>query len=127
MASSFDSFNPEGYQNDPTKQHVQHDYDGCIGDDTSFPGATEPLAQENFSNDNNMHSSEVSGFGMPSPSPEFASTFESEVFETNGGDGGGDDGFFVSDGPLLPEPDEMFEAKILFSRHCQFTESQVFS
>jgi hypothetical protein len=64
---------------------------------------------------------------MPSPSPEFASTFESEVFETNGGDGGGDDGFFVSDGPLLPEPDEMFEAKILFSRHCQFTESQVFS
>jgi hypothetical protein len=45
MASSFDSFNPEGYQNDPTKQHVQRDYDGgYIGDDTSFPGAT-PLAQ----------------------------------------------------------------------------------
>jgi hypothetical protein len=132
MASSFDSFNPEGYQNDPTKQHVQHDYDGCIGDDTSFPGATEPLAQENFSNDNNMHSSEVSGFGMPSPSLEFASTFGFEVFETNGGDGGGGDGgggdgFFVSDGPLLPEPDEMFETKILFLRHCQFTESQVFS
>lgn len=75
MASSFDSFNPEGYQNDPTKQHVQRDYDGgYIGDDTSFPGAT-PLAQENFFNDNNMHSSEVYGFGMPSPSPEFASTF----------------------------------------------------
>ncbi|KAJ6884950.1 hypothetical protein NC652_031831 [Populus alba x Populus x berolinensis] len=55
-----------------------------IGDDTSFPGAT-PLAQENFFNDNNMHSSEVYGFGMPSPSPEFASTFESEVFETSGG------------------------------------------
>jgi len=127
MASSFDSFNPEGYQNDPTKQHVQHDYDGCIGDDNSFPGATAPLAQENFSNDNNMHSSEVCGFGMSSPSPEFASTFESEVFETNGGDVGGDDGFFVSDGPLLPEPDEMFETKILFLRHCQFTESQVFS
>ena len=68
MASSFDSFNPEGYQNDPTKQHVQCDYDGgYIGDDTSFPGAT-PLAQENFFNDNNMHSSEVYGFGMPSPS-----------------------------------------------------------
>ncbi|KAG6752426.1 hypothetical protein POTOM_044654 [Populus tomentosa] len=26
-----------------------------------------PLAQENFFNDNNMHSSEVYGFGMPSP------------------------------------------------------------
>jgi hypothetical protein len=87
MASSFDSFNPEGYQNDPAKQHDQRDYDGgYIGDDTSFPGAT-PLAQEKFFNDNNMHSSEVYGFGMPSPSPEFASTFESEVFETNGGDG----------------------------------------
>jgi hypothetical protein len=36
-----------------------------------------------------MHSSEVYGFGMPSPSPEFASTFESEVFETSGGGGGG--------------------------------------
>jgi hypothetical protein len=38
MASSFDSFNPEGYQNDPTKQHVQHDYDdGYIGDGTLIP------------------------------------------------------------------------------------------
>lgn len=53
-----------------------------------FPGAT-PLAQENFSNDNNMNSSEVYGFGMPSPSREFASTFESEVLETHGGGGGG--------------------------------------
>ncbi|KAJ6975877.1 hypothetical protein NC653_031641 [Populus alba x Populus x berolinensis] len=34
-----------------------------IGDDTSFPGAT-PLAQENFINDSNMHSSEVYGFEM---------------------------------------------------------------
>jgi len=63
-----------------------------------------------------MHSSEVYGFGMPSPSPEFASTFESEVFETSDGGGWVRGGgvmvmmvFFVSDGQLLPEPDEMQE------------------
>ncbi|CAK7349835.1 unnamed protein product [Dovyalis caffra] len=123
MASSFDSFNPEGDLNDPTMQHVQHDHvpptslpfddDGYIGDDTSsFPGET-PLPQESFSNDNNMHSSEGYGFGMPSPSTEFASPFESEVLETNGGGGGGD-GVFASDGPILPEPDEMQELGVKF-------------
>ncbi|KAG6738018.1 hypothetical protein POTOM_059554 [Populus tomentosa] len=114
MSSSFDSFIPEGDQNDPTVLHVQHDHvsptshpfvdDGYTGDDSSFPGET-PLPQENFSNDN-MHSSEGYGFGLPSPSTEFASPFES--------DGGGSDGVFASDGPILPEPGEMQELGIKF-------------
>jgi hypothetical protein len=117
MSSSFDSFTPEGDQNDPTVLHVQHDHvsptshpfvdDGYTGDDSSFPGET-PLPQENFFNDN-MHSSEGYGFGLPSPSTEFSSPFE-----TDGGGGGGGDGVFASDGPILPEPGEMQELGVKF-------------
>jgi hypothetical protein len=55
-----------------------------------------------------MHSSEGYGFGLPSPSTEFSSPFE-----TDGGGGGGDGGF-SSDGPILPEPGEMQELGVKF-------------
>ncbi|KAJ6696691.1 hypothetical protein OIU85_003080 [Salix viminalis] len=125
MSASFDSFIPEGDQNDPTMLHVQHDHasptsqpfvdDGYTGDDSSFPGET-PFPQENFS-DENVHSSEGYGFGMPSPSTEFASPFETEAFETGGGGGG--DGVFASDGPTLPEPGEMQELGVKFREWCR--------
>lgn len=114
MASAFDSFSTEGDQIDPMT-HVQGDHippnsrpfddDGYMGDDSSFPADT-PLPTE-ISNDddkNNMHSGEAYGFGMPEPSPQFASPFETEMPEVNGGNG-----VFVSDGPILPEPSQMQE------------------
>lgn len=49
------------------------------------------------------------GFGASSPNHEFSSPFESSVNDANGNGGDSGDAIFASDGPILPDPNEMRE------------------
>ena len=137
--ASFDSFGNEGddqLHHSPTARPL--DDDNFIGYDlylssqhyeSSFPRSVDfteqpPIGDDDFSSQHHRqssidqtnygehpHSPDAYGFGMPTSNPDFASPFELAAPENNGNGyrGGGDDGIFSSDGPILPDPSEMQE------------------
>lgn len=111
--ASFDSFRHDG--DDQTDLHHDPAAGGPFDDDSyaaySEFSSSEPLPQDDDVADH------AYGFGMPSPSPDFSSPFESAALEPNGNgksyeeDVGNDDdgGIFTSDEPILPPPEDMRE------------------
>ncbi|KAK6252951.1 hypothetical protein QUC31_014671 [Theobroma cacao] len=70
-------------------------------------------------NNNDPHSPDVYGFGMPATDTDYSTPFDTSlkdgVGDVDGGAIGGgndDDGIFASDGPMLPPPEQMREEGI---------------
>lgn len=127
----------EQQQQSPTSRPF--DDDGYIGYDTHHPSQSfdslatfspstdqHPHAPPSFfeddvisdihsaGNTNNPNLSDVYDFGVSNPNPGYVSPFdpvETDVDNGNAAAGIGviDDGFFASDGPVLPDPSEMRE------------------
>lgn len=129
--ASFDSFTNEADEQSHSPTSRPFDDDSYMGYDPSFnpsnddefsSSADHPPPPSDFQDDvanviHDHHGSDDYGFGMSTPNPDYASPFESAVPETNG-DGKGygvgapiddDDGFFSSEGPMLPPPEQMQE------------------
>ena len=137
--ASFDSFGNDGddqLHHSPTARPFDDDnfmgYDPNLSSqryESSFPRSGDfteqpPIGDDDFSSQHHRqssidqtnygehpHSPDAYGFGMPTSNPDFASPFESAAPESNGNGygGGGDDGIFSSDGPILPDPTQMQE------------------
>ncbi|XP_010488993.1 PREDICTED: clathrin light chain 1-like [Camelina sativa] len=85
----YDSFS-EAQPPPPPTQH-QHPSGGFSSSFNGGDGSDNPASPNGY------------GFGASSPSHEFSSPFESEA------NGNGGDAIFSSDGPVLPDPNEMRE------------------
>ena len=69
-----------------------------------------PISDDVNDNNNDQHSPDVYGYGMPMANQDYSSPFDTMGTpepETNGKDDGG--AIFASDGPLLPDPIQMQE------------------
>lgn len=113
----FDDDSYMGY--DPSFNNPSNDDDFTSSADHPPPSSSDfqdDVAANTIHHDH--HASDDYGFGMStSPNPDYSSRFESAKPEVNG-DGKGygvgapiddDDGFFSSEGPILPPPEQMQE------------------
>ncbi|KAG7584568.1 Clathrin light chain [Arabidopsis suecica] len=89
---SYDNFS-EAQQ--PPTQHQSGGFSSFNGDGAY--GSENPASPNGY------------GFGASSPNHDFSSPFESSVNDANGNGGGSGDAIFASDGPILPDPNEMRE------------------
>ncbi|MBA0613896.1 hypothetical protein Godav_014253 [Gossypium davidsonii] len=131
---SFDAMNNDGGE-DINSSSRPFDDDACMGyDSSSFPPPPPGQAfpphdltsdtthhvphnlNRSYSNNlayiatttNNIH---TNNNNIDPPSPDVYGSFRASALDGSGigGDGHGDDGFFASEGPVLPPPDEMRE------------------
>ncbi|ESQ50466.1 hypothetical protein EUTSA_v10002034mg [Eutrema salsugineum] len=102
----------------PAQTHSPSEHDDSFMSYDNFSEAPPPPTQppsggfSSFNNGDGAYGSEnpasPNGYGFPASSPnhDFSSPFESSVNDANGGTG---DAIFASDGPVLPDPNEMRE------------------
>lgn len=101
----------------PAQTHSPSEHDESFMSYQNFSEAPPPPTQppsggfSSFNGDGGYGSENPAspngyGFGASSPNHDFSSPFESSVNDANGNGG---DAIFASDGPILPDPNEMRE------------------